>query len=74
MEGVGRALAFAENLVSMSRYRLLCLNEENGHFEPVEEFEATDEFAAIQLAESLRKNRRAELWRRYTVVKEWRAR
>ena len=58
----------------MRKYRLICLNAENAHFEVAEQFEAADDWAAVQFAKRLRKNRPAELWRGYTVVKVWNVR
>ncbi len=55
----------------MRKYRLLCLNADNGHMEVERHFEAENDTAAIELANLWRKYRPAELWRSYSVVKHW---
>ena len=53
------------------RYRLICMNADNGHMEVLRHFEATNDTAAIQLADGWRNSRVAELWRSYSVVMHW---
>ena len=55
----------------MQKYRLECLNIENGHMELVRSFEAKNDTAAVERAERWRKGRAAELWRTYRIIRRW---
>ncbi len=55
----------------MRRYRLLCMNADNGHMEVSRRFEAADDSVAVELAEGWREKRVAELWRSYRVIRHW---
>lgn len=57
----------------LPRYRLFCANRTSGHLELDRQFQATNDAAAVGLAEDWRDDRGAELWRSYRVVKHWRA-
>ena len=55
----------------MHKYRLECLNVENGHMELVRSFEAKNDTAAVERADRFRKGRAAELWRSYRIISRW---
>jgi hypothetical protein len=55
----------------MRKYRLVCLNGENGHMEVVRQFEAVNDGVAAQRADQWRSGRIAELWRTYRIVMRW---
>ena len=57
----------------MTKYRLECLNVENGHMELVHSFDAVYDSTAVEIAERWRKGRAAELWRAYRVLRRWNA-
>ncbi len=57
----------------MRKYRLECLNVDNGHMEFVRSFEAVNDSAAAELAQRWRKGRAAELWRSYRIIGRWEA-
>ena len=55
----------------MSKYRLECLNGENGYMELVRSFDAVNDSTAVEIAERWRKGRAAELWRTYRIIGRW---
>ena len=57
----------------MAKYRLFCVNPGLSYMVPVQDFEASTEIEAELLAEVLRKDRAAELWRSYRIVRRWAA-